>query len=47
MAALFGFVSSLLVFATGDFHAIEVAKTQPTKFAAMESHWDTQKAAPL
>jgi cytochrome bd ubiquinol oxidase subunit I len=46
IAALFGFVSSLLVFATGDFHAIEVAKTQPTKFAAMESHWDTQKAAP-
>ncbi len=45
MAALFGFVSSLLVFATGDFHAIEVAKTQPTKFAAMESHWITQKAA--
>jgi cytochrome bd ubiquinol oxidase subunit I len=46
MAALFGLVSSFLVFATGDFHAIEVAKTQPTKFAAMEVVWDTQKAAP-
>jgi cytochrome bd ubiquinol oxidase subunit I len=46
MATLFGFVSSLLVFATGDFHAIEVARTQPTKFAAMESHWETQKSAP-
>jgi cytochrome bd ubiquinol oxidase subunit I len=46
MAALFGLVSSLLVFATGDFHAIEVAKTQPTKFAAMEVVWNTQKAAP-
>jgi cytochrome bd ubiquinol oxidase subunit I len=46
MAALFGFVSSLLVFATGDFHAIEVARTQPTKFAAMESHWNTERAAP-
>jgi cytochrome bd ubiquinol oxidase subunit I len=46
MAALFGFVSSLLVFATGDFHAVEVARTQPTKFAAMESHWNTQRAAP-
>lgn len=46
MAALFGLVSSLLVFATGDFHAVEVAKTQPTKFAAMESVWNTEKAAP-
>jgi cytochrome d ubiquinol oxidase subunit I len=46
MAALFGLVSSILVFVTGDFHAIEVANTQPTKFAAMESHWDTQKSAP-
>jgi cytochrome bd ubiquinol oxidase subunit I len=46
MATLFGFISSLLVFATGDFHAIEVARTQPTKFAAMESHWETQQAAP-
>lgn len=46
MAALFGLISSLLVFFTGDFHAAEVAKTQPTKFAAMESVWETQKSAP-
>jgi cytochrome bd ubiquinol oxidase subunit I len=46
MAAVFGFISSLFVFATGDFHAIEVARTQPTKFAAMESLWETRKAAP-
>jgi len=46
MAALFGFITSLLVFATGDFHAVEVAKSQPTKFAAMEAVWETQKAAP-
>jgi len=45
IAALFGFVSSLFVFAAGDFHAVEVAKVQPAKFAAMESVWDTQKAA--
>jgi len=45
-AALFGLVSSLAVFIIGDFHAAEVARTQPTKFAAMESVWDTQKAAP-
>ena len=46
MAAAFGLVSSLLVFFVGDFHAAEVAKTQPTKFAAMESVWETQKALP-
>ena len=46
MASLFGLVSSLLVFVTGDFHAIEVASVQPTKFAAMESQWNTQKGAP-
>ncbi|HMK56077.1 MAG TPA: cytochrome ubiquinol oxidase subunit I [Dissulfurispiraceae bacterium] len=45
-AASFGLVSSLLVFITGDFHAVEVATTQPTKFAAMEAVWETQKAAP-
>ena len=45
-AALFGLVSSLAVFIVGDFHAAEVARTQPTKFAAMESVWETRKAAP-
>jgi cytochrome bd ubiquinol oxidase subunit I len=45
-AATFGLLSSLLVFFVGDFHAVEVAKTQPTKFAAMESIWETQKALP-
>ncbi len=46
MAAAFGLMSSFLVFIVGDFHAAMVAKTQPTKFAAMESVWDTQKAVP-
>lgn len=45
LAAYFGLVSSLLVFLVGDFHAQEVAETQPTKFAAMEVVWETQKAA--
>ncbi|MDA8083437.1 MAG: cytochrome ubiquinol oxidase subunit I [Nitrospiraceae bacterium] len=45
-AALFGLVSSVLVFASGDFHAVEIASVQPTKFAAMESVWETQTAAP-
>ncbi len=42
-AAAFGLASTILVAVIGDFHAAEVAKTQPTKFAAMESLWETQK----
>src|SRR5512139_3918576 len=42
-AATLGLIASILVFVTGDFHAVEVAKVQPTKFAAMEAVWDTQK----
>ncbi len=42
-AALFGLVASLLVAVIGDSHAVEVAKVQPAKFAAMESIWETQK----
>lgn len=45
IAATFGLAASLLVFISGDFHAAEVAKTQPPKFAAMEAVWDTQQAA--
>jgi cytochrome d ubiquinol oxidase subunit I len=45
MAAAFGLASTLLVLIAGDFQAGKVAVTQPTKFAAMESIWDTQKAA--
>jgi cytochrome bd ubiquinol oxidase subunit I len=40
-AALFGLVAGLLVMGTGDFHGAEIAKTQPTKLAAMESIWET------
>jgi cytochrome d ubiquinol oxidase subunit I len=43
MAATFGLVSSLLLFWVGDHHAAEVARTQPTKFAAMEALWETQR----
>lgn len=45
IAAVFGLVSTLAVAAIGDFHAAEVAQTQPTKFAAMEAVWETQKNA--
>ncbi|MDL2285988.1 cytochrome ubiquinol oxidase subunit I [Desulfococcaceae bacterium OttesenSCG-928-F15] len=38
-------ISVLLAF-MGDFHAIDVARTQPAKMAAMEFHWDTQEYSP-
>jgi cytochrome d ubiquinol oxidase subunit I len=47
MAASFGLVSALLVALIGDFHAVEVAKTQPAKFAAMESIWETKHGVGL
>ncbi|HTG82531.1 MAG TPA: cytochrome ubiquinol oxidase subunit I [Geobacteraceae bacterium] len=47
VAAVFGLVSALLVAVLGDFHAVEVAKTQPSKFAAMESVWDSKKGVGL
>ena len=40
-AAAFGLIASVLVVLAGDFSAAGVAKTQPSKFAAMESHWRT------
>jgi cytochrome d ubiquinol oxidase subunit I len=47
LAATFGLVAALLVLVSGDFHAVEVAKTQPTKFAAMESIWETKRGVGL
>jgi len=42
IAAVFGLVASLGVGLIGDFHAKGVAESQPAKFAAMESVWNTQ-----
>jgi cytochrome d ubiquinol oxidase subunit I len=42
-----GAVSVVLVFATGDRHARQVARTQPVKFAAMEGLYSTEPGAPL
>ncbi|ACI21129.1 MULTISPECIES: cytochrome ubiquinol oxidase subunit I [Thermodesulfovibrio] len=47
IGAIFALVSSILVAAVGDFHAKEVAHTQPTKLAAMESLWNTTTNAPM
>jgi len=45
IAAVFGLAASLGLAIIGDFHAKEVAQTQPAKFAAMESVWNTQSDA--
>lgn len=45
IASRFALISAIFVLMTGDFHGVKVAKTQPTKFAAMESVWETQRAA--
>ncbi len=47
VAAVWALIWSIVVAVTGDFHASEVAKVQPTKLAAMESIWETQKGAPF
>ena len=40
-------ISIVLVFATGDRHAKQVARTQGAKFAAMEGLYSTEAGAPL
>jgi len=45
--AAFAFIFSIVLAVGGHFHGNEVAKIQPAKLAAMESHWHTQKNAPM
>ncbi|QXE85352.1 cytochrome ubiquinol oxidase subunit I [Geomonas nitrogeniifigens] len=47
MAAVFALVASIMVGVIGDFHAADVAKTQPAKFAAMEAVWNSCNNAPM
>jgi len=47
IGATFGVVSSLLVFLSGDYSSAIVAETQPVKFAAMESIWETKQGVGL
>ncbi|MDF9408695.1 cytochrome ubiquinol oxidase subunit I [Pelotomaculum isophthalicicum JI] len=47
IAAAFALMSCLAEVAVGDWHAREVARTQPTKFAAMETIWETRQGAPI
>ncbi len=47
IAAIFSLIFSIFVLIGGHFHGAEVAETQPTKLAAMEALWKTQKSAPM
>ncbi len=47
IAATFALVFALFEIFNGHLHGAEVAETQPTKLAAMESHWETKKSAPM
>ena len=47
MALVMGLLTSVFIIIEGDLHAKDLAKVQPTKLAAMESHWETTKGAPL
>ncbi len=47
MGAVFALVFSALVALQGHHHGMVVTRMQPAKLAAMESHWETQKSAPM
>ncbi len=47
IAAPFTIFFALAIVVQGHLHGNEVAKTQPAKVAAMESHWETMTRAPL
>lgn len=47
IALIFGLIASVGEVIIGDIHAHEVAKTQPTKLAAMEALWETKEGAPV
>lgn len=47
LAAVWTFIFAIITVAHGHYNGSEVAKTQPTKLAAMEAHWETEKNAPI
>lgn len=47
LAAVWTLVFSILLPLQGHSHGVTVAKYQPAKLAAMESHWETKKSAPV
>jgi len=47
LALTVGFLATVVVAVQGHMHGNLVAKLQPAKMAAMESHWETVKNAPM
>jgi cytochrome d ubiquinol oxidase subunit I len=47
IALTFGLVFSVVEAFEGHMHASDLAEKQPTKLAAMESHWETSTNAPI
>lgn len=47
LALVFGLIASVFTVINGDWHAVHVTETQPSKLAAMESHWETTSRAPI
>jgi cytochrome d ubiquinol oxidase subunit I len=47
IALAFGLVFSIIEVGEGHLHGSDLAEKQPTKLAAMESHWKTEKKAPI
>jgi len=47
LALTFGLVFSFVAVVEGHMHGADLAKVQPTKLAAMETHWETQTNAPI
>ncbi len=47
VASTFTLIFALFLLFEGHFHGAEVAETQPTKLAAMEALWHTEKGAPM
>jgi cytochrome d ubiquinol oxidase subunit I len=47
MGLAMALICSLLVLLEGHEHAANLAEAQPAKMAALESHWKTQKNAPI
>jgi len=47
LALTFGLIFSIGAVILGDFSGLQVAEKQPSKLAALESHWETQTHAPF
>ena len=47
IALVFGLIFSFVEVFEGHLHATDLAEKQPTKLAAMESHWETASRAPV